>query len=80
MSIGHNCGHLNYGGVQYTFVVSCLTADAYILIRVHLVRCPVWFDPLFDNIFTVCSPVTFLLQENTRVKRDRPQVTTRPLS
>ena len=37
-------------------------------------------EPLFNEIFTVCSLVIFLLQGNARVKRVRPQVTTKQLS
>ena len=49
VSIGQTCGQLNVEGVQYMFVSSCVTADAYIFIRVHLCRCSVWVKPLFDQ-------------------------------
>ena len=51
MGIGHTCGYLNFEGVQHSLVPSCVTADAYILIRVHLFWCSVWLESLFDQHF-----------------------------
>ena len=51
MDIGHTCGYLNVEGIRHSFVPSCVTADTYILISVHLLRCTVWFKPLFDRHF-----------------------------
>ena len=80
MSIGHTCDHLNVEGVQYTFLPSCVTADAYIFTRVHLLRCSAWFEPLLDQHFYSLLTCNAFLQGNTRVTRDRPHVTTRQLS
>ena len=52
MGIGHTCGYLNIEGIQHSFVPSSVTADAYILIRVHLLRCSIGFKPLFDQLFS----------------------------
>ena len=51
MGIGHTCGCLNIEGVQHTLLPSRVTADAYVLIRVHLFSCSVWFELLFDEHF-----------------------------
>ena len=77
MDIGHTCGYVNVEGIQHSLVPSCVAADAYILIRVHLFRCSVSFEPSFDQHFH--SLLTCDLLGNTRVKQDRPQVTTRQL-
>ena len=81
MSVGHSCGHMDVQGVQYSLVLSGITPDTYILVRVHLLRCPIVFKPLFNQNFHglfPCDPV--LLQGNARLKRVRPQVTTKQLS
>ena len=51
MGIGHTCGYLKIEGVRHSFVPSCVTADAYILIRVHLFSCSVCYEPVFDQRF-----------------------------
>ena len=51
MGIGHTCGYLYVEGIQHSFVTSCVTADAYILIRMHLFRRSVSFESLFDQHF-----------------------------
>ena len=38
MGIGHFCGYLNVEGIQHLFLPPSVTADAYVLIRVHLLR------------------------------------------
>ena len=62
MGIGHTCGYLNIEGVQHTLVPSCVTTDAYILIRLHLFRCSVWFEPLFHQHFHSLLTCDFLMQ------------------
>ena len=59
--IGHTCGYLNIEGVQHSFVSSCVTAEAYIRIRVHLLRWSVWFEPLFDQHFHSLLTCDFLI-------------------
>ena len=61
MFIGHTCGYLNVEGIQHSFVSSCVTADAYIFIRVHLLRCSIWFEPLFDQHFHSLLTCDFLI-------------------
>ena len=80
MCIEDTCGYFNGEGIQRSFVPSSVTADAYILIRVHLLRCPIGLEPLFDQHFHGVLTCDLLLQGNTRVKRGRPRVTTRKLS
>ena len=74
MGIGSTCGYLDVESVQYTLVPFGVAPDAYIFIRVHLFRCSIWFEPLF-NIFTVCTPEIFLLPGNTLSKRVKPDIT-----
>ena len=67
MGVGHTCGYLNVEGIQHSFVPSCVTADVYILIGVHLLRCSVWFEPLFDHYFHSLLTCDFLIaREHTR--------------
>ena len=61
MGIGHTCGYLNIEGLQHSLVPSCVTADAYILIRVHLFRCSAWLEPLFDKHFNSLLTCDFLI-------------------
>ena len=51
VGIGHTCGYLNAERIQHSFVPSCVTADAYTLIGVHLLRCSIWFELLLDQHF-----------------------------
>ena len=51
MGIVHTCGYLHVEGIQPFFLPPSVTADAYILIRVHLLRWPIGFEPLFDQHF-----------------------------
>ena len=61
MGIGHTCGYLNVEGIQPSFVPSSVTADAYILIKVHLLSCSIWFEPLFDQHFYSLLTCDFLI-------------------
>ena len=61
MGIAHTCGYLNVEGIQHSFALSSVTADAYILIRVHLLRCPIGFAPLFDQHFHSLLTCDFLM-------------------
>ena len=61
MGIGHISGYLHVEGVQHSLVPSCVTADAYIFIRVHLFRCSVSFEPLFDPHFHSLLICDFLI-------------------
>ena len=61
MGIGHTCGYLNVEGIQHSFVPSSVTADAYILIRVHLLGCPIGFELLFDQHFHSLLTCDFLI-------------------
>ena len=61
MGIGHTCGYLNVEGIQHSFVPSSVTADAYILIRVHLLRCTIRFELLFDQYFHSLLTFDFLI-------------------
>ena len=72
VDIGQTCGYLNVEGIQHLFVPSTVTADAYILITVHLLRCPIGFKPLFNHHFHSLLTMSVPLQGNTPVKRDRP--------
>ena len=64
MSVGHTCGYMDVQGVQYWLVPSGITPDTYVLVRVHLLGCPMVFKPLFTETFTVGSPLIYLLQGN----------------
>ena len=48
-------------GIQHSFVPRSVTADAYILIRVHLLRCPIGFEPLFHQHFHSLLTRDFLI-------------------
>ena len=61
MGIGHTCGYLNIEGVLHSLVPSCVTADAYIFIRLHLFRWSVWFELLFDQHFHSLLTCDFLI-------------------
>ena len=61
MGIGHTCGYPNVEGIQHSFVSSSVTAGAYILIRVHLLRCSICFEPLFDKHFHSLLTCEFLI-------------------
>ena len=61
MGIGYTSGYLNIEGFQHSLVPSFGTADAYILSRVHLFRCSVWFKPLFDKHFRSLLTCDFLI-------------------
>ena len=81
VSVQHTCGYLNAECVQKPFVPSCVATDVYIFIKVHLfLGAPYGWNHQSTSNFTVSSPVTFLLQGNTRVNRGRPQVRTGTLS
>ena len=43
-------------GVLYSVVPSGVTPDAYMFIKMHLLRCPVVFQPLFNQTFWRLSP------------------------
>ena len=55
MNVGHTCAYMDAQDVQYTPVPSGVTPDTYIIVRVHLLRSPVVFEPLcnqnFQNLF-----------------------------
>ena len=61
MGIGYTCGYLNAEGIQHSFVPSSVTADAYILIRVHLLRCSIGLEPLFNQHFHSLLTRDFLI-------------------
>ena len=61
MGIGHTCDYLYVEGIQHSFVPSCVTADAYILIRVHLFRCSIRSELLFDQHFHSLLTCDFLI-------------------
>ena len=61
MGIGHTCGYLHVEGIQHSFVPPSVTADAYILIRVHLLGCPIGFELLFDQHFHSLLTCDFLI-------------------
>ena len=61
VDIGHTVGYLNVKGIQHLFLPSCVTADVDILIRVHLFRCSVWFEPMFDQHFHSLLTCDFLI-------------------
>ena len=66
MSVGHTCGYMDVQGVQYSFVSSAVTPNMYVLVRVHLLRCPIVFEPLFNQIFHSLFPCDlFVLGERT---------------
>ena len=60
MGIGHTSGYLNVEGIQHSFVPPSVTADAYILIGVHLLRCSIGFEPLLDQHFQSLLTCDFL--------------------
>ena len=61
MGIGHTCSYLQVEGIQHSFVPPSVTADVYILIRVHLLRCSIGFEPLFDQQFHSLLTCDFLI-------------------
>ena len=61
VGIGYTCGYLNVEGIQHWFVPSSVTADAHILIRVHLLSCSIGFKPLFDQHFQSLLTCDFLI-------------------
>ena len=61
MGIGHTCGYLNIECIQHSCVPSRVTADAYILIKVHVFRCSTLFEPLFDQHFYRLLSRNFLI-------------------
>ena len=70
MGIGHTCGYLHVEGIWHSFVPPSVTADAYILIRVHLLRCSIGFESLFGEHFHILLICDFLIaREHTREAR-----------
>ena len=61
VGIGHTCGYLHVEVIQHSFVPPSVTTDAYILIRVHLPRCPIGVEPLFDQHFHSLLTCDFLI-------------------
>ena len=61
MGIGHTSGYLNVEGIRNSFVPPSITADAYILIRVHVLRCSIGFELLFDQHFRSLLTCDFLI-------------------
>ena len=80
MTVGHTCGYMDVLGAQYSLLASGVTPDTYLLVRVHLLRCPIVLEPLFNKNVHSLFPCDLLLQGNARVNSIRPQVTTRQLS
>ena len=56
MSVGHTCGHMDVEGVQYSLVPSGITPDTYVFVTVHLLRCPIVFESLFNQNFHSLFP------------------------
>ena len=56
MGVGHTCGYLDVQSVQYSLVPPSITPDAYIFVRVHLLGCPIRFEPLFNQKFHSLFP------------------------
>ena len=66
MRVGHTCGYMDVRGVQYSLVSSSITPDAYVLVRVHLLRCPIVFEPLFNqNLYSLFPCDLFTAGEHT---------------
>ena len=80
MSVGRTCGYMDVNGVRYSLVLSGITPDTYVLVIVHPLRCPIVFGPLFNQNFQSLFPCDYFLAGNARVKRVRPQVTTKQTS
>ena len=56
MSVGDTCGYIDVQGVQYSLVPSGVTPDTYVLVRLHPLRCPIVFEPLFNQRFHSLFP------------------------
>ena len=54
--VGHTCGYMDNQGVLYSLVPSGVPPDANIFILVHLVRCSIVFEPLFNQIVPSLFP------------------------
>ena len=65
MSVGHTCGYMDVQGVQYSLVLSGITPDTYVLVRVHLVRCPIVLEPLFNQRLHSLFPCDFFFCKGT---------------
>ena len=63
---GNRRGYADVRGVQRSLVPPGITTDAYILIRVHFLRCSIAFKPLFNQNYQDCSSVLFLLPRTHR--------------
>ena len=68
MGIGYSCGYPDVEGIQHSFVPSSVTADAYILITVHMLRCSIGFEPLFDQDFHRLLTCDFLIAREHMVE------------
>ena len=66
--LGYSCSYLYVQGIWYSFLPSRVALDWYMLVKVYLCGCSVWFELLLNNVTIVCSPMTLLLQWNTPVK------------
>ena len=64
MSVGHVCGRMDLQGVQYSLVPSGVTPDTYVLVRVHLLRCPIVFQPLLNQNFHSLFPCDLFVAGN----------------
>ena len=74
MSVGHTCGYMDVQGVRYSLVPSGITPDTYvctyvrmyILVRVHLLRCPIVLERLFNqNVHSLFPCDLFFAGEST---------------
>ena len=66
MCVGHSWGYMDVQGVQYSFVPSSITADTYVLVTVHLLRCPIVLEPLFNkNVHSVFPCDLYVAGEGT---------------
>ena len=66
VSVGHTCGYMDVQGVQYSLVPSGITPDTYVLVRAHLLRCPIVFEPLLiQNLHSFFSRDLFIAGEYT---------------
>ena len=80
MSIGHTCGSMDIQGVQYLLPPSVVTKAPYICVRLHLFRCPIVCEPLLNQNFHSLFTCFLFASGKARLKRVRPQVTTRLVS
>ena len=55
VSIGHTCGYMDVQSVQHSLVPPGVTPDAYIFVRVHLLR-SIGLEPLFNQNFHSLFP------------------------